>query len=310
MFISSNRARAQGTSLLASLTLVSLGALARAQGQEPVPAELPTTPTELENPPDEKPTEPELSQMPGLAGPAEGDLGEYAKVNVPEGFHFLGADDARSFLESMGNPASQRELGLVFHAADSWFVVFEYSDTGHVKDDDKDELDADRLLASMREGNEQGNQVRKERGWATIELLGWAQLPHYDEATQNLEWAMKAKSDNGESVNHNTRILGRTGVMEATLVCGAEDFVRVLPDYRTFIKGFDFKQGQRYTEYVAGDKLAAYGLTALVAGGAGVLAAKTGLFTKLWKFLVIGAIAVAGFVKRIFSRKSDKSVEA
>jgi uncharacterized membrane-anchored protein len=229
---------------------------------------------------------------------------------VPDGFHFFDAEDAQRFLEAGGNPSSKRELGLAIRADGNWFVVFEYSDSGHVKDDDADDLDADALLASLREGTDNANEERKRRGWGTLELLGWAQPPHYDPATRNLEWATRGKSEENLSINHNTRVLGRTGVMEVTLVCDAADFEAVLPDYKQFLAGFDYKSGQRYSEYVAGDKLATYGLTALVAGGAGVLAAKSGLFSKLWKVLVVAAIAVAGFFKKLFGRKADKSVEA
>lgn len=246
-------------------------------------------------------------ELPGRPGPMLGELGEYAAIDVPEGFRYLGPDEARALLESFGNPASQRELGLVLDPTGEWFVVFEYSDTGHVKDDEKEDLDADVLLESMREGNEQGNEIRKQRGWDTIELVGWAQEPHYDAATNNLEWALRARSTNGESINHNTRLLGRTGVMETTLVCDAGSFEQVLPAYKTFLRGFDYKKGHRYAEYVAGDKLATYGLTALVAGGAGVLAAKSGLLGKLWKVLVAGLIAVGALVKKLFGRKAEKA---
>lgn len=253
--------------------------------------------------------EPEASSeqaeaMPGIEGPAKADLGTVAELDVPAGCHFFGPEDARQILEGMGNPSSQRELGLVSNAAGEWFVVFEYSESGHVKDDDKDELDADDLLDSLRSGNDAANEERKSRGWSEVKLLGWAQPPHYDAATRNLEWATRAESDNAQSVNHNTRILGRVGVMEVTLVCDAAQLDAVLPDYKQFLAGFSYKSGQRYAEYRAGDKLAAYGLTALVAGGAGVLAAKTGLFAKLWKFIAAAAIGLVALVKRLFGSKT------
>ena len=56
-------------------------------------------------------------------------------------------------------------------------MVFEYDDSGYVKDDDKDELDADAMLASIREGTEQANVERKRcecRGHASIVMLSEA----------------------------------------------------------------------------------------------------------------------------------------
>jgi len=56
--------------------------------------------------------------------------------------------------------------------------------------------------------------------------------------------------------------------------------------------------------------VAKYGLTALVAGGALAGAAKMGLLKGLWvfilaakKFIIIGVIAVVGFLAKIFKRK-------
>ena len=118
------------------------------------------------------PAEQEEQSLPGIDGPALADLGSVAQIQVPEGFHFLAADDARTLLERMGNPSSQRELGMVLHTQDDWFVVFEYDDSGHVKDDEKDELDADAILASLRRGNDAANEDRKRRGWSTIESDG------------------------------------------------------------------------------------------------------------------------------------------
>ena len=70
----------------------------------------------------------------------------------------------------------------------------------------------------------------------------------------------------------------------------------------------DFNAGQRYADFNKGTaKVAAYGLAALVAGG---IAAKAGLFKVLWvgllafkKFVIIGFIAAAGFIKKLFGRK-------
>lgn len=72
----------------------------------------------------------------------------------------------------------------------------------------------------------------------------------------------------------------------------------------------DFNPGNHYADYKPGtDKLATYGLGALVAGG---IAAKAGLFKGLFiallamkKFLVIGAIALVVLLKKFFGgRKS------
>ena len=61
---------------------------------------------------------------------------------------------------------------------------------------------------------------------------------------------------------------------------------------------FRYKLGNRYAEWRPGDKVAEYGLTALVAAGAGAAAVKLGLFAFLGKLLAkagkLVVVAVAG----------------
>jgi uncharacterized membrane-anchored protein len=75
------------------------------------------------------------------------------------------------------------------------------------------------------------------------------------------------------------------------------------------VVGFaDFSEGNRYADFKADtDKVAAYGLAALVAGG---MAAKTGLFAKLLallvamkKFVIIALAAIGGLFAKLFKRK-------
>ncbi len=66
-------------------------------------------------------------------------------------------------------------------------VVFaEFDDCGYVKDDDKADLDANKMLSAMRESESDSNAGRRRRGFGEMHLLGWEQPPHYEEATHNL----------------------------------------------------------------------------------------------------------------------------
>jgi hypothetical protein len=152
-----------------------------------------------------------------LRGPSVGELGNTAQVKVPAGYVFADARDARTIMEVFRNPTTGREMGFVAPAGEDWFAVFEYDDVGYVKDDDKDSLDADALLVSIKEATTEGNKERVRRGWPALTILGWEQPPHYDESTHNLEWAVRLQSDGAPVVNYNTRLLGRGGVMEVRL---------------------------------------------------------------------------------------------
>jgi len=172
-----------------------------------------------------------------------------------------------------------------------------------VKDEDRDELDADDLLGSLRESNEAGNEMRRKRGWSTMDLVGWQTPPHYDAATQNLEWGLLFHSAGGQVVNYDVRLLGRHGVMQVSLVASPEAMAAALPEFRQMLAGHVFNEGERYAEYRAGDKVAEYGLAALVTGGALAVAAKTGFLQKFWKLLVAGVVAAIAGLKKLFGPK-------
>lgn len=244
--------------------------------------------------------------IPGVVwkdGPMKASLGEIAEIDVPADVRFTGGKGTRALMEAMGNPASGREIGLLAPVGPNGFLVFEFADVGYVKDDDKGNLDPEEILDGLREGNEQANKWRKERGLPGLEFVGWETKPHYDEGNQHLQWATRARSGEDLVVNHNTRLLGRSGVIEVTLVCDPEELPAALPAAQDILKGFTFKPGHKYSEFRKGDKVAAYGLTALVVGGAAAAMVKSGLLGKLWKFLVFGVIAVAAGVRKLFAGK-------
>lgn len=254
-------------------------------------------------------------------GPGKADIGKIAEIKLPEDYLFLQSSDAQKLLQAMGNPADDSVLGLLTPSTNlDWFVVFIYEDTGYVKDDEKKDLNADKILAEIKSGEEENNKARRKAGYSGLTAVGWAIPPRYNETTHNLEWAIKIKSDEGRiSINHRTKLLGRKGVMEAILVTGEGELEQVLPTFAACLGGYDYKSGQRYAEYREGDKLAKYGLTALVVGGGAAVAAKMGLFGllfakmgKLLKPILLGLVGLgavfARFFNRLFGKKTDDQV--
>jgi uncharacterized membrane-anchored protein len=257
-------------------------------------------------------------QIQWTEGPSKVSLGDLAEVDLPAGYLFAGADDTRRLMEMNGNPATGQEMGLIAPAAEDkgWFIVFEWEEAGYIKDDEKDEIDADALLESIKEGTEASNEQRKEMGAAPLHVLGWYEKPHYDPASHNLVWAINGKSEGDADgvVNYDVRLLGRRGYMSATLVTSPGEMATALPEVNNLIGGaYAFKEGERYAEFKEGDKVAEYGLTALVLGGGAAAAAKLGLFGKLGKLLakggkliVLGLVALGAAIKRLFfSRKEE-----
>ena len=239
------------------------------------------------------------------AGPTLGTLGQRATINVPEGYFFLDQAATKRFLEENQNIPDGDELGTLLRAnpdtGDYWFAVFSYSDIGHVKDDEKDSIDAAALMKNMQSGSREANAERQKRGWAAINLEGWHQPPFYNSTTHNLTWATRLNSEGETSINHSIRLLGRTGLMSAQLVAEPSNIDASITEFDQVLSSYAFNEGFKYAEFRQGDKIAAYGLTALIAGGAGAAAVKTGLLKKLWKLIVFAVVAVAGAIKKFFS---------
>lgn len=241
-----------------------------------------------------------------------GDLGGVAKIAIPKGYRFTHGSGTSRVLELFGNLPQPSASGMLTTEGFGPWIIFSYDDSGHVKDDEKNDINADELLALRREGLAESNKVRKERGIHELAILGWAMPPRFNDTTKTLEWAVRIQSldgTGGESVNYETRLLGRTGSMKVQLVCDPTEFQPLLAEFQKVMGGFSYVEGQRYAEFRQGDRIAEYGLTALVAGTGAFAAAKMGLFGKLGLvfaklgkaaiLLVVGALAG---LKKLFGK--------
>jgi uncharacterized membrane-anchored protein len=240
-------------------------------------------------------------------GPAVVPLSGVAQLQVPRGYVFADAADTKRLMEAMQNPTSGNESGFVAPSDFRWFAVFEYSETGYVRDDEKDSLDADKILSAIRQATEKSNELRRKRGWTPLTVTGWHTPPRYNPVTHNLEWAINGESNAETVVNYQTRILGRGGVMRVVLVGGPSELPTAMPEYRTLLSQFAYKPGSRYAEFRQGDKVATYGLSALVVGGATAVAVKSGAAKWLVKVIIAAFVAVGAFVKRLFGRQKSLS---
>lgn len=264
---------------------------------------------------DSKPNEEAKPKIDWIDGPATAKLGDVAQIKIPAGYRFTGREGTRKFLEITQNPPNGSELGTIIpvetkesnsgDSNDFWFVIFEFNEVGYVKDDDRDKLDADALLKSIKENTEESNTDRAKRGWPAYHVESWYKPPFYDTATNNLTWAMEgysqSESKRERSINYSVRILGRRGTMSVDLVLGPDQVGGVLPKFSALLPGYSFLPGSAYSEFRAGDKVAEYGLATLVAGGATAIAAKTGLLAKLWKLIAVGIAALVAFLKRAWN---------
>jgi uncharacterized membrane-anchored protein len=234
----------------------------------------------------------EIGKLSWQAGPSEGKVAGKATLPIPKGHLFLPAAGTDKFLALMKNLPRPNSYTLAPENL-QWFSIFDFEQTGYVRDDET--LDPDAILEGLKAENVRGNEERKSRGLPPVYLEGWFITPHYDLQSKQLEWATKVRSTSGDIiVNYKIRLLSRSGVMNAILVCEPATLEADIRAFKTILIGFSFDAGERYAEFRAGDKIAEYGLTGLIVGGA---AAAAKPFGKVAIVIIasLGALALGFF---------------
>lgn len=246
-----------------------------------------------------------------------------ASLNLPASFRYLGPDDAnRVLVDAWGNPPGTKTLGMIFPSdvspveRNAWGVVITYDEDGHVNDEDADSINYNDLLKNMQESTSAASEERLKNGYSSMSLVGWAEPPHYDKASHKLYWAQElAVGNNAENtLNYNIRVLGRKGVLVLNAVSGMSQLPMVKAEMPGVLAATNFKAGNSYADFDSStDKVAAYGIAALIAGGA---AAKLGLFAKLFALLIafkkailLGAIALVAAIRKLLGLKKKEAPE-
>jgi uncharacterized membrane-anchored protein len=240
--------------------------------------------------------------------------GGLARVALPVGYRYLNPSDCAAVLEKIwGNPKQGETLGMIVPedfdplSRGAWAVVITFAEDGYVKDDDASKINYADLIEKMKEGTREASKARVKAGYPPIELVGWATLPRYDAGAHKLYWAKEIKFANQtqNTLNYNIRILGRRGVLVLNAIAEMSQLKRVEDATPVLLSMVDFQEGHRYADFKQGtDKVATYGIAALVAGG---IAAKAGLLKGLWvailaskKLIIVAVLALAAYFKRIW----------
>jgi uncharacterized membrane-anchored protein len=288
--------------LLALLLCASLPALAGDPDATPQAAEMEAAST--------------AAKAAQVMGPKAITLGDQAVLNLPAGYAYIPAAEAARLMSAMGNHTGEGFHGLVVGEQLEGFVTLRFEKSGYVQDDEARDWNADELLQNLKDGTEAGNEERRSRGIPEFIVTGWVEKPAYEAATHRLVWsaALRDKNPagagggNAEGVNYNTYQLGREGYMSMNLVTDLAAVEQQKPFARQLLASLEFNQGKRYTDFDSStDKVAAYGLAALVGG---IAAKKIGLLATLGIFLAkfwkLGALAVIGLgagARKFFRKK-------
>jgi uncharacterized membrane-anchored protein len=192
-------------------------------------------------------------------------------------------------------------------------LILTYDDSGYVTADDWRNVDADKKLADIRTDIEDANAERAKNGRPATRLDGWVQPPVYDAAHATLRYMYALHQDNGTKwINAVALVLGRHGYERFVLATDGKNPAAERLALAAYVKDYTFDHGFRFSDYVQGDKVAGYGLAALVGAGGAAALAKTGAFAailllaKKFIFIILAAgAALVGGVRRLFPKRAE-----
>ena len=245
--------------------------------------------------------------------------GDLATINVNNGFRFLESDEAEYVLtELWGNLKGRKPLGLLFSPNNSatgfvsYAYLLEYEDIGFVKDKDADKINYDDLMKEMKDSEKKANEERLKLGLNTMEMVGWAEKPHYDKEKKHLYWAkeFKVSGEDENTLNYDIRILGRKGVLNLSAIATMDQLDSVNKELNDVLSMVSFNKGNTYSDFDSKtDDIAAWTIGGLVAGK---ILAKVGFFAlilKNIKLIGLAILALGGGIWRFIRGRRKKEEE-
>lgn len=221
-------------------------------------------------------------------------IGGIAEIDVPDGYYFLDTAGARLVLEELwGNPPDDTVAGMIFPRDGwawngSWGATVTYDPMGYVSDQNAGSYDYDEMLTQLQTDSVEMNEWRAKNGYEAITILGWAEPPHYEAATNELYWAKRLQFAGAptETLNYDIRELGRTGVLVVGFIAEMSSLEAVKTAAPDILKMVAFTEGNRYADFNPDtDKMAEFDLGGLISGNSAVSA---GLLIVLLAFLKKG----------------------
>jgi uncharacterized membrane-anchored protein len=223
-----------------------------------------------------------------------GPIGGLAGIDLPNGLRYLPALPSERFLQMMGNPPISG-LRVVAPNDLSWFIVYSYHPEGHVTDGD--ELDSRELMTALLAQEKVINERRVSTGLGEIHIAGWDFEPQYDRHSNTLQWGLEIRDASGRKIiNRTVRILGREGYVAGTLVVPGDAAIFALRSFEEANRAVSFDQGSTYQEFRQGDRIAEYGLAALVTGGVTAAAIKSGAARSVFSVVLGGIEGIAAML--------------
>jgi uncharacterized membrane-anchored protein len=233
----------------------------------------------------------------------------HGKFTVPPHARLATGSDAQKIDEAINGTDSSDEEAVLFTRGRTLYLS--YTDSGFVSADDWKDVDASKMLSSMKDSTNTENAERAKRGVAQFYVDGWVQQPTFDAQRKSVRWIVSLHSAHGRFVNAVALQLGRHGYERFTLVTDGTNPAADRVALANYVQDYRFDPGFRFSDYVTGDKVAGFGVAALVGTAAGVTLAKTGalaaillLLKKFFVIIIAAGAALYGRFKKSFGSRT------
>jgi uncharacterized membrane-anchored protein len=239
-----------------------------------------------------------LKQIRWISGPQNISIGDFAKVNIPNGYRFAVAPGAHVILENANTPVPDDLIGVLADTAGTWYAVLEYNKSGYVKSADLAQIDSASVLKAVQK------QLQNPDNGRGITSLTWQSQPAFDAQADSLAWAVQVSAGSTKTLNEGVALLGRHGVLEVTAVRPYP--LAAAPALGQIVsKDISFQAGQGYSDYQNSDKVGEIGLAGLIAGNNDNRTTAGG--TATWVYWVYGGLGVCVVIAGFMVLKSRKN---
>ena len=239
--------------------------------------------------------------------PVEGAGGS---IKIDSSEIFLTGNDVNQYAYwTWGYP--DYSLMLIRSGADTIYI--DYEGRGYVSIDDWKNVDTNAMIKELNDNAKTVVQDRKAKNLPYATKFSWVHKPQLDRQKNMVYYAYKVEwSDDDLSLESLSLVLGKRGYTTVTFVTNYDkniSLAAVSKRNKDKASTFIYDEGEMYSNFKTGDKIAAVGIGALLATTLGVKALKPGLLVglalllkKFW-FIILLPLA---FIGKLFSSASNK----
>lgn len=184
-------------------------------------------------------------------------------------------------------PSTTHYIDIYLDDQNSYTVNIEkFIGDGYIKGDDWNNVDANKFIKELISSTKEANKERIKNGYTSVQDVKWHIKPSYNKELGYVFYSLLVQFDDGsETYNSTAMVLGRKGYTDITFLFKNSVATLMPNEIDKFVKNFQYNQGAQYLDYKSGDKIAAYGVGALVAGSLGIKGlAKTGALAVILAF--------------------------